>query len=145
MESSSAPLHVVEPTERPSRPSGWGQHSRVAAADEFRETLGALGIAQSRIAKLFNVGPRSVRRWQYGDRRIPRGVSIVFRLLAAKAVTIDQVERAAFPVPARTNGDADPGPPAPLFVASASLPFCAETTTFVDSGPTLAEKVYALA
>ena len=52
------------------------------ARTEFRTTLDALGIAQRRIARLFGVGPRSVRRWQDGDRRIPRGVGIVLRLLA---------------------------------------------------------------
>ena len=49
------------------------------ATTEFRETLGALGIAQHRVARLFGVGPRSVRRWQDGDRRVPCGVGIVLR------------------------------------------------------------------
>src|SRR5262249_33724237 len=97
-----------------------------AAADELRATLDALGITQHRVAQRFGVGPRSVRRWQYGDRRIPRGVGIVFRLLAAGVVTVDQIEQAAIPVPARTNGGANLGPPAPLFVAPAPVPSCAE-------------------
>ena len=46
---------------------------------EFRATLDALGIAQHRVAQLFGVGPRSVRRWQDGDRRIPCGIGIVLR------------------------------------------------------------------
>ena len=52
------------------------------ATTEFRATLAALGIAQHRVAQLFGVGPRSVRRWQDGDRRVPCGVGIVLRLLA---------------------------------------------------------------
>jgi hypothetical protein len=74
-------------------------HQRATAADEFRATLGALGIAQRRVAQLFGVGPRSVRRWQCGDRRVPCGVGIVLRLLAAGAVTVAQVEQAAVPAP----------------------------------------------
>ena len=41
------------------------------AKTEFRATLAALGIAQHRAAKLFGVSPRSIRRWQDGDRRVP--------------------------------------------------------------------------
>ena len=118
------------------------------AATEFRATLGALGIAQHRVAQLFGVGPRSVRRWQDGDRRVPCGVGIVLRLLAAGTVTVAQVEQAAVPIPARTNGSAKPGPPAPLLVApapeqSATAP--AEAAALADPGLTTAEKVVALA
>jgi hypothetical protein len=76
------------------------------APTEFHEALGALGIAQQRVAALFGVGPRSVRRWQYGERRVPCGVGIVFRLLAIGAVTVEQVEQAAAPISAPTNGAA---------------------------------------
>ena len=118
------------------------------ATIEFRETLGALGIAQHRVAQLFGVGPRSVRRWQHGDRRVPCGVSIVLRLLAAGTVTVAQVEQAALPVPARTNGGAKPDPPVPLLVEPAPTPATlvrAEAATFADSDLTTAEKVIALA
>jgi len=101
------------------------------SAAEFRETFGALGIAQGRVAQLFGVDPRNVRRWAHGDRRIPRGVGIVLRLLAARAVTVDQVEQAAAPAPARTNGGAKSEPSVPLLVEPVP-----ERTT--------AEKVYAL-
>jgi hypothetical protein len=77
------------------------------ARTEFCEAIGALGIAQHRVAQLFGVGPRSVRRWQNGDRRVPCGVGIVLRLLAAGTVTVAQAEQAA-----RTNGSAKPGAPA---------------------------------
>jgi len=118
------------------------------ATTEFRETLGALGIAQRRVAQLFGVGPRSIRRWQHGDRRVPRGVGIVLRLLAAGAVTVAQVEEAAIPIPARINGSAKPEPPVPLLVEPAPAPATlvrAEAAIFADSGLTTAEKVIALA
>src|SRR6516225_5389841 len=86
-------------------------HAASDSVVEFRATLDALGLAQGRVAQLFGVGPRSVRRWQHGDRRVPCGVGIVFRLLAAGVVTVDQVEQAA--TPARTNGGAKPEPPEP--------------------------------
>ena len=73
------------------------------AATEFRATLGALGLAQRRVARLFDVGERSIRRWQHGDRRVPYAVTLVCRLMAMGAVTIDQVEQAAVP---RTNSRA---------------------------------------
>jgi hypothetical protein len=123
------------------------RHSRAAAADEFRETLGTLGIAQHRVAQLFGVGPRSVRRWQYGDRRVPCGVGIVLRLLAAGTVTVAQVEQAAVPVPTQTNGSAKPAPLAPLFVEPASEQSAlarAKAATLADPGLTTAEKVFAL-
>jgi len=100
-------------------------------ATEFHKTFDMLGLTQGHLARLFGVGPRSIRRWQRGDRRIPCGVSIVFRLLAAGTVTIDQVERAAAPV--RTNGSGVKlAPPAPVAPAPAQA-------------GTLAEKVLALA
>jgi hypothetical protein len=112
-----------------------------------RETLGTLGIAQHRVAQLFGVAPRSIRRWQYGDRRIPCGVGIVLRLLAAGTVTVAQVEQAAVPVPARTNDRAKPAPLAPLLVEPASeqsAPAGAKAATLADPGLTIAEKVFAL-
>jgi hypothetical protein len=87
------------------------------APTEFHEALRTLGLAQQRVAALFGVGPRSVRRWQYGDRRVPCGVGIVFRLLAEGAVTVEQVERAVVPLSARMNGGAEL--PAPFIVESA--------------------------
>src|SRR5262249_7656233 len=108
------PVDVVSSLARRTRAGGhWcSMAPHPEAATEFHKTLGALGIAQDRVAQLFGVGPRSVRRWQYGDRRVPCGVGIVLRLLAAGAVTVAQVKQAAVPVPTRTNGSAKPEPPA---------------------------------
>jgi hypothetical protein len=96
---------------------------------------------------MFGVRPRSVRRWQHGDRRVPRGVGIVLRLLAAGVITVDQVEQAAIPIPVRTNGSAKSEPPAPLLVEPAPAQAAlarAEAATTTDSGLTTAEKVIAL-
>jgi len=113
------------------------------AATEFRATLGALGLAQTRVAEMFAVSPRSVRRWQRGDRRIPCGISIVFRLLAAGVITVDQVEQAAVPVPARTNGSAKSEPPVPLLVEPAPEQ-SALAPALANLSLTTAEKVCAL-
>jgi hypothetical protein len=115
---------------------------------EFRETLDALGLAQQRVARLFNVGVRSVRRWRDGARRIPCGVDILLRLMACGAVSIDEVERAAVAIPARTNGDAKPEPPAPLPGAPAPEQSAAaptEAVALADPGLSTAEKVAGLA
>jgi len=92
---------------------------RAAATTEFARALDVLNLTQLRAAQLFGVNVRHIRRWGRGDRRVPRGVGIVLRLLAAGAVSIDQVERAAVLIPARTNGNGGTKatPPAPLRVA----------------------------
>jgi len=111
-----------------------------AAATEFR----ALNITQHRLAQLFAVNPRTVRHWRYGDRRLPRGVAIVLRLLAAGVITISQVEQAAaVPAPAQTNGSAKPKPPTPRLVTPAPEQ-SALAPTFTDPSLTTAEKICAL-
>jgi hypothetical protein len=112
-----------------------------AAATEFRAALGALNITQRRLAQLFTVNPRTVRHWGYGDRRLPRGVAIVLRLLATGVVTVEQVEAAAL-VSTRTNGGKGE-PPAPLRAESA-LEQSALAPTLADPSLTTAEKVLAL-
>ena len=121
-------------------------HDPSVAKTEFGAAIAALGITQHRVARLFGVGPRSIRRWQDGDRRVPCGVSIVVRLLACGAVTVDQVE-AVVAIPARTNGSAKLEPPAPLLVAPApeQSPRRAEAAALADPGLTTVEKVVALA
>ena len=108
-------------------------------ATEFRAAIVALGIAQTRVAELFDVGPRSVRRWQRGDRRVPRGVGIVLRLLAAGTVTIDQIEQVAVPVSAGRTAKRS------LRLAVKTPALAAVAATLADSGLTTAEKVFALA
>jgi hypothetical protein len=81
--------------------------------------FGELGIAQYHIARLFNVTPRTIRRWRDGDRRIPHGVGIVLNLVAAGAVTVAQIEQAA----AGMNGRQDePEGLRPSFGISAKPP-----------------------
>jgi GcrA cell cycle regulator len=108
------------------------------APTEFRETLGALGLAQHRLARLFGVGARSIRRWRRGDRRTPCGVGIVLRLLATGAVSIDQVEQAA-----QTNGSVKPRPLAPVRTNGSAVSLFVEPSRAEVA--TLAEKVIALA
>lgn len=118
-------------------------HDPSVAKTEFGAAIAALGITQQRVARLFGVGPRSIRRWQDGDRRVPSGVSLVVRLLACGAVTVDQVE-AVVAIPARTNGGAKLEPPAPLLVAPAPEQ-SAEAAALADPDLTTVEKVVALA
>ena len=103
-----------------------------AAATEFRAALGALSLAQ-----LFTVNPRTVRHWGYGDRRLPRGVAIVLRLLTTGVVTVEQVEAAALV-------STKPEPPAPLLVGPAPER-SALAPTLADPSLTTAEKIVALA
>src|SRR6516225_1992156 len=86
---------------------------RAAATTEFGAALTTLGLPQNRVAKLFGVSCRHIRRWQHGNRTVPRAVRLVINLLVAGAISIDQVEAAADPVPAQTNG-VKPEPPARL-------------------------------
>jgi GcrA cell cycle regulator len=115
-----------------------------AAATEFRATLDVLDIAQHRVAKLFGVGPRSVRRWKAGDRSVPRGVDILTRLLVAEMITITQLEQVAASIPARTNGRTKPKPPTPVRVEpepEQSAGTRAEAAAFADLGPAAAAVV----
>jgi hypothetical protein len=116
----------------------------ITAPTEFRVTLDALGIPQQRVAELFGVGPRTVRRWRDGDRRTPCGVRIVLRLLVAKVVSVDQLEEVA--ASAQTNGSTKPVPPAPLRVESVpEQKALARAEIAADPNPSIAEKVVALA
>jgi hypothetical protein len=120
---------------------------RAAAAAEFRATLGALGLTPRHAARIFAVGSRSIRRWQDGARGVPRAVTLVCRLMTVGAVTIEQVEEVAVPVPARANGGAKGEPPAPLRAEPASDQSTlarAEAAALADSSSTTAEKVLAL-
>jgi hypothetical protein len=126
-----------------------GSSDLSAAATEFRATLDALGLAQCRVARWLGVSPRSVRRWQHGDRHVPRGVGIVLRLLAAEMITIDQVEKVAVPNPIWTNDSAKKAPllraePAPE-EQPALAPRRAKTAALANSSLTVAERVLALA
>src|SRR5215471_8053846 len=113
-----------------------------AAATEFRATLGALGITQTHIARWFNVSQRSVRRWRDGTRRAPCGIIILVRLLAARMITIDQIEQVTDPIPTRANSSTNSEPltpvePAPKQSASAR----AKVAAFADLSPAAAAVV----
>jgi hypothetical protein len=109
---------------------------------EFARALDTLEIKQRSAAQWFRTSERSIRRWKSGARKTPPAVGIVLRLLAAKAITIDQIEQAAVSAPAQTNGHAKPEPPAPLEPLPApkqSTSARAKTATPADPGPTIAE------
>jgi hypothetical protein len=112
----------------------------LVAATEFRAALEVLGITSRHAARLFAVNERSARRWRDGSRHVPHGISLVCRLLIAKVVTVNQVEQAAAPVPARINGRAEPAPEEQPALA----PLRAKTAALADGDPTTAEKVCAL-
>ena len=103
-----------------------------AATTEFRAALNALGLTQMRVAELFNVSPRHVRRWWHGDRRIPHAVGIVCNILTTGMLTIEQIEAVA-PVPGSAKGG-PPAVPAPKQSASAR----AEMGAFAGLSPSAA-------
>jgi hypothetical protein len=107
------------------------------ASTEFHETLGELGIAQQRVAALFDVSPRAVRRWRDGERRVPRGVRILVRLLADGVVTVEQVEQAAV-LPVRMNGGTELSAALPaqaLMVEQVAVPLSARMNGGAESAP----------
>jgi transcriptional regulator with XRE-family HTH domain len=93
------------------------------SSSDLRETLGALGLQQRQIANLLGVGARNLRRWRSGDRRIPYGIALLLRLIAAGAITVAQLEQAAAVL---AKGGDDGG------------------AVCLDSDATTAEKVFAL-
>ena len=97
-----------------SAPSLGRRRPRAAATTEFGAALASLGIKHRSAARWFHTSERNIRRWKSGDRRTPPAVGIVLRLLAAKVITISQVEQATVSAPAQTNGHAKPAPPARL-------------------------------
>jgi hypothetical protein len=124
---------------------------RAAAVTEFGMALDAIGLPQNRVATLLQVSCRHIRRWRHGDRRVPRAVRLVINLLVTGAISIDQVEQAAVPASAPTNGGAKPETLAPFTEASqerslrphVKTPAPAPVPT--NPGPTtLAEKVCRL-
>jgi hypothetical protein len=116
-------------------------HAPVESLTDPCMLFASLDVAQHRLAQLFGVSPRSVRRWRDGKRRTPYGVQLVLNLLATEAISITELERAAV----RINGGAKPVPhriePVPEQKALAR----AETATLADLGPTTAERVWELA
>jgi transcriptional regulator with XRE-family HTH domain len=93
-----------------------------ADTTEIRTALTALGIEQQRVAQLFGVDPRSVRRWQRGERRPPLGIGVILRLLAVGALTAEQIAAAATP-----NGNGRAAAPIPA-TNGASVPAASATT-----------------
>jgi hypothetical protein len=78
-------------------------------AGEFRETLDELGIEQQRLARIFHVGTRSVRRWRSGDRRVPAGVAILLPLAHDGKISVTDIEDAAAQLPSSPYHGSDRG------------------------------------
>jgi GcrA cell cycle regulator len=124
---------------------------RAAAVTEFDAALTTLGIKQRSAAQWFRTSERNIRRWKSGARKTPPGVMVIVRLMMAGKIGPADVELAAGPAPARTNGRAKEEPPAPLRVAPApeeqfASAGCPRQPLLVDPGPitTVVEQVLAL-
>jgi GcrA cell cycle regulator len=126
-------------TSRPEAQKAPKQEKAAATAAEFRRALAALAITPRRVAKLVNVGSRTVRRWQDGSRHIPFGIIVLFRLLAAQVLTIGEIE-AVIAAPVWTNGG--PVPPTPRRIEP--VPEQPEAAILTDSSSTVVEQILAL-
>src|SRR5262249_36350365 len=82
---------------------------RATATTEFRAALAEFSLAQTRLPQWFDVTPRHVRRWEDGSRHLPHAVDIVLRLLAARMVTVAQIEQVT-----TARDRTELRPPAPL-------------------------------
>ena len=114
-----------------------------AEASDLSTATTELGITQRRVAELFGVKPRSVRRWQNGERHIPCGVSIVVKLLVMGVVTVTQIEQATVPARTTGNGSAKPRLPTPLLDELVPEQSALTRTEAATSG-TAAAQVFAL-
>ena len=113
---------------------------RAAAVTEFDAALTTLGIKHRSAAQWFRTSERNIRRWKSGARRTPPGVMVTVRLMMAGKVGPADVELAAGPAPARTNGRAKPEPPAP----QRAEPAPKQSASARAKTATLAEKLLAL-
>lgn len=60
-------------------------------AQEYRDALERLKLTQLDAGELFNVGPRTSRRWALGQARIPTSVAMLLRLMVRKRVEPNDV------------------------------------------------------
>lgn len=63
-------------------------------ANQFRSAIDRLGLSQAGAASLVGADPRTGRRWALGERPVPVCVAILLKLLLAKKITIEDVEKA---------------------------------------------------
>jgi GcrA cell cycle regulator len=134
--------------------SGRRQHRRAAAADEFRQTLAALGLTRTELAQLLGYAPRTVRHWAAGSRSVSHETTVLLRLARAGRISLADIEAAAAPVRAE-NGSATIGPQGTTNGLAQPEPVVAPTVNPepgplkhdplpAGSGLTTAEKVLAL-
>jgi hypothetical protein len=60
-------------------------------AQEYKDALEALKLTQLDAGELFNIGPRTSRRWALGEARIPASVAMILRLMLRKRVSPSDV------------------------------------------------------
>ena len=59
---------------------------------QYREALDKLKMTQLAAAQLFDIGPRTSRRWALDEARIPTPVAILLRLLLKKRIKLEDIE-----------------------------------------------------
>jgi GcrA cell cycle regulator len=101
-------IATSESSERGSPLSGRRQYQRAAAADEFRQTLAALGLTRTELAQLLGYAPRTIRHWAAGSRSVSHETTVLLRLARAGRISLADIEEAAAPVRAE-NGSATRG------------------------------------
>ena len=56
-------------------------------APEYRAALQALNMSQMDAARLFDVDPRTSRRWALGEKPVPRTAALCLRLMVSYSVS----------------------------------------------------------
>jgi hypothetical protein len=59
---------------------------------QYRRFLAALDISQGRAAKMFELAPRSSRRYALNEVNIPDAINIVLRLMIKHRYTPDDID-----------------------------------------------------
>ena len=60
--------------------------------EQFRDTLGALGITQARLGRLLSLDKNTANRWATGSTEVPQAVAVLLRLVAAGRLTVDDLD-----------------------------------------------------
>ena len=58
-------------------------------AHEYREALDRLNLTQVKAGKLFQVGPRTSRRWALGEARVPATVAMFLNLMLERQFKLE--------------------------------------------------------
>lgn len=66
--------------------------------EELRFLLVATGLSQQAMARLFNIGGRTVQGYALGEKPIPSTLAILLRALADGAISADEIRKYATPL-----------------------------------------------